>query len=349
MLNFRISTAIVLALLGGNTNAETLTILTWEAYFADDVIAQWEAATGAQINQIHFDTDDARNSILYTSELTQIDIVTIDPITAQVFGQQQVFLDVPSYKPLANLAYANADWAQRCAPNATPYLWGTLGLVYRKDKLAIAPRSWQDLLTPTPEIAGHIGLLENYGDTLSPSLLVRQQSPSSNDQLVLREVFEELKALLPSVLTFEYSISYIHKNPMDDALHLALGYSGDEKALNALSGHEQWAYVIPEEGSVFWGECLGILKNAPQAELAMDFINFLNTPEIAARNSETLGIATANDAAYALQSQAFRDNPTLHPDQESIVLHHYAGEFSSEGILLRNRIISTLVESHDSQ
>ena len=330
-----------------NTSANTLTILTWEAYFADEVIAQWEASTGAQIKQIHFDSDEVRNAILYTAEISQIDLVTIDPINAAIFSEYQTFLPLNEHNTPPNLRHANALWTQRCGPNTTPYLWGTLGLAYRKDKLAKAPNSWRELLFPAPELKGHIGLLANYGDTLAPSLLIRNESASTNSEPVLREVFSELKELIPSVLSFDYPITYIHNNPMDEELHLALAYSGDDKELNNLSGSENWAYVVPKEGSMMWGECLGVLNKAPQSELALNFINFLNIPEIAARNSEALGIATTNDAGYALQSSAFRDEHAMLPSSEK--LHRYTGEYSKEGVLLRNRIITTLVELHESQ
>lgn len=341
---------MVCALIGPLANADTLTILTWEAYFADEVIAQWEDKTGAHIEQIHFDSEAARDSILNTPEVSKIDLVTIDPLTAAVFGKRGVFLPLERYKSTPNLRHANPDWTQRCAPYTSPYLWGTLGLVYRKDKLSPPPSSWHDLLSPAPELAGHIGLLENYGDTMAPSLLVRNESASSNDPELLREVFNDLQTLMPSILTFDYAISFIRNNPMANELHLALAYTGDEKEMNNASASENWAYVIPQEGSMIWGECLGILNNSSQSALAMDFIDYLNVPEIAAKNSESLGIATTNDAGHALQSSEFRNNPLLYPPEAlASKLQLYSGAYTTNGTLLRNRIITTLVELHEAK
>lgn len=350
MRKLKLSVALACSLLGATANADTLTILTWEAYFDDDVIAQWEDRSGARVKQIHFDSEAVRDNILNTPEVSQIDLVTIDPITAAMFGKRGTFLAIDRYKPTANLAHANNDWAQKCAPYTTPYLWGTLGLVYRKDKLATPPNSWQNLLAPSPALAGHIGFLENFGDTLSPSLFARNEPASSNDRELLREVFTELQALLPSILTFDYAISFIQNDPLADELHLALAYTGDEKEMNTISGNDNWEYVIPNEGSIKWGECLGILNNSAHAELAMDFIDYLNIPEIAAQNSETLGIATTNDAAQALQSNEFRNNPLIYPPEPlASKLQFYTGENSSEEVLLRNRIITTLVGLHEPQ
>jgi len=350
MLKLRLIATLCCALFALGTNANTLTILTWEAYFSEEVIAQWEARTGAQIKQLHFDSDEVRNTILFNSDVNQIDLVTIDPITAEIFSKQDTFLHVSQHPALPNLQHANPQWAQQCGPYTSPYFWGTLGLVYRKDKLTTPPNSWRDLLYPEPELHGHIGLLSNYGDTMAPSLLLRNESVSSNDAPLLREVFLELQNLLPSILSFDYAITYLNNKPMDEDLHLALAYSGDDKVLNQISPHNHWAYVIPDEGSTMWGECLGVLKNAPQSDLALDFINFLNIPEIAAQNSEAIGIATTNDAGYALQSSSFRNDPTLHPSNAVIdKLQHYTGEYSNEGVLLRNRMTTTLVELHESQ
>jgi spermidine/putrescine transport system substrate-binding protein len=331
-------------------SAQTLNILTWEAYFADEIVAQWEARTGANIKQIYFDTDEVRNSILLSADTNDIDIVTLDPITAGIVGKRDAFLPVDQYRDTPNIRHASPEWAQRCAPYATPYLWGTLGIAYRKDRVSNVPTSWRHLLNPQPELVGHIGLLENYIDTLAPALILRNVSVTTDDEAILREVFAEMKELLPSILTFDYAISYLNESPEADELYMALAYSGDQLELNLLSDSQQWEYVVPEEGSMIWSECLAVMRNSPNQTLALDFINFMNTPEIAAANSESLFIATTNAAALKLQSEALRNNPDFIPDTaRRAKLNHYSPDISVKNILLRDRITSTLVQLHESQ
>ena len=69
----------LLVLVSHVSHAQTLNLLTWEAYFSDAVIRQWEEETGASINQVFFDKDEVRNTILFSSEATGIDIVAQPP------------------------------------------------------------------------------------------------------------------------------------------------------------------------------------------------------------------------------------------------------------------------------
>jgi len=223
------------------------------------------------VKQILFDQEEVRNTILLSSEVNDIDIVTIDPGTAAFVGMRDVFVPIDQYQNTTNFRHFDPEWAQSCAPYATPYLWGTLGIVYRKDRVSTAPTSWRDLLEPNEELVGHIGWVENYVDTLAPALILRNQPVASNDEALLKEVFDEMKNLLPAMLTFKYAISFVGQSPKSDDLYMALAYSGDQQELNGLSNSQQWEYVLPEEGSMVWSECLAVLKHSDKQALAMDF------------------------------------------------------------------------------
>lgn len=348
----KLRTALCLAacLAGSTGNAQTLNILTWEAEFADATIAQFEELRGVTVERIYFDQEEVRNTILLSSEVSDIDIVTLDPNTAALIGARDTFVPIDRYHNTENFRHFDPEKAQLCGPYATPFLWGTMGILYRKDRVSEAPTSWRDLMQPGPELVGHIGWVEEYVDTLAPALILRQQSPTSDDEVLLKEVFDEMKALLPAILTFDYAISFMSESPKADELYMALGYSGDQQEMNLLGHTDQWEYVVPEEGSMIWSECLAVLKHSDKQQQAMDFINFMNTPEVAAANSEAAFVASSNAAAVPLQSEAFRNNPifTLSPEQLA-KLSHYGPTLSVRNILLRDRITSTLVELHESQ
>ena len=350
MPNFRIALCLVASLVGSTCHAQTLNILTWEALFADEVIAQWEARSGVSVKQIYFDQTEVRNTILLSPEVSDIDIVTIDNISTGPIGALDILVPLEQYKNTPNFRHFEKDESQRCAPYATPYLWGTLGILYRTDRVSQAPSSWRDLMQPSPELQGHIGWIENYVDTLAPALILREQAVTTDDEALLKEVFDEMKTLLPSILTFEPIYSYLATSPQADELYMALAFSSDQQVSNLISKSQHWEYVVPEEGSMIWSECLAVLKRSTKQSLAMDFLNFMNSPEVAAANSEALLIASSNAAAGPLQSEAFRNNPLVAPSAaKRAKLSHYSNDLGVRNILLRDRITSTLVELHESQ
>lgn len=329
---------------------QELRILNWEAFLSEDTISQWEARTGATISQVYFDNDENRNSLLTSYDQDTIDLVIIDQVTAPVFGRRGILLPVSQFTDTPNLQHLDPRWINQCGEYSTPYLWGTMGLVYRKDMLPVAPTSWSALLNPAPEVAGHIGLLEDYVDTLAPSLLQRGASINTDDSALLADVFAQMRGLLPSILTFDYPITFVGDNVAADELYLALSYSGDQFELNELSGGDVWDFVIPEEGTVLWVDCLAVLANSPNKALAFDFINFINQPDVAAANSAALFVATPNASALPLQSEEFRSNPLIYPDESTLAKsQNYDYAMDNDNVRLRNRITSSLVNIHESQ
>lgn len=335
--------------LPGAAQAQTLNILTWEAYFSEELISAWEARTGATVNEIVFDRDEVRNTMLGTVRPGTLDLVTIDKVSAPLFGERGILVPVAQFSDTDNLRHLAPRWVQSCGSFSTPYLWGTMGLVYRRDILPQAPDSWHALLQPEASLIGHLGLLDNYIDTLAPSLILREASISTEDEALLSDVYDELRDLLPSLLTFDYALTFVGQHPQADSLHLALAYSGDERELNRLSGTDDWAYAVPKEGTSMWVDCLAVVANSSNQALAMDFLNFINIPAVAAANSETLGIATPNTAAVALQPEAFRNNPLVYPDVVTGQTFQEYEAITLNNILMRNRITSALVKLHESQ
>ncbi len=331
-------------------NPPALRILNWEAFLSERTISQWEARTGATVNQIYFDNEENRNSVLISYDQVAIDLVVIDQITAPMFGRRGILLPTAEYRDTPNLRHIDPLWNAQCGEYSTPYMWGTMGLLYRKDMLALPPHSWSDLLSPASELTGHIGLLEDDVDSLAPPLLQRGASITTADKTLLAQAFEDLRSLLPAVLTFEYPITFVGDNPNANELHLALGYSGDQYELNELSGADVWDYVIPEEGTLLWVDCLAVLANSPNKALAFDFIDFINQPDVAAANSEALHVATPNASALPLQSEAFRSNTLIYPDKATRAKsQNHEPVMDNDNVRLRNRITSSLVHIHESQ
>ena len=76
---------------------------------------------------------------------------------------------------------------------------------------------------------------------------------------------------------------------------LAHGWGGP--VARAMMDRPSIRYVVPKEGGTIWADCLVVLKSSPRKELAMQFINYLMDPHVAARTAERLLFASANKAA----------------------------------------------------
>lgn len=329
--------------------AQTLTLLNWEEYLSEAVIQRWQDETGVGIQQIYFDSGDKRDEILAKPD-HQIDIALTELISSDRFGQRGL-LDPISDTPLPNLSNVSQRWRNSCGRYSMPYLWGTLGIAYRADRLAEAPQSWAELLQPTEREKPHIIMMEDHEDILAAPLLFQRRSINTSNNDELKAAFELLRAQASAVLTYEYAITSLGRRRYLDQADMALAYSGDQQVLNQTEGieGEPWRYVVPQEGTLLWVDCLSIPASTPNKDLAYRFLNFISDPEIAALNATELGVATPNAAARALLPDAIRQDVTIYPPEDVLERSQTFETRPPQATQTRRRIISALINAHDAR
>jgi spermidine/putrescine transport system substrate-binding protein len=242
-----------------------------------------------------------------------------------------------------------ARWADSCGDFGMPYAWGTVGIVYRRDRVAQAPASWRDLLDPAPEHRGHIVMHEDSMDTLIPPLLALGYDINSDDRDALRESFEWLQRQLTHVLSYDYVLTYA-KNPERRAqVNMALAYSGDQDTLNDLDGEDTWGYVVPREGTGVWMDCVSVMAGSTRKEAAYRLVNYLAEPLSAARFVEEVAVATPNASGRAMLDGLLRDDPAIFPAGDILAASSTYRMPSEHAMILRNRIVKSLVRAHEAQ
>lgn len=335
--------------LSGTSQAETLNILNWEEYLSPMIEEQWETNTGHTIESVYFDNDEKRDAILLNSTHHKIDIAVVDEIIAEHFGQEGRLIEITEEK-VPNLKHLGSFWRERCGKHAVPYFWGTLGIVYRPEKVKTPPTSWQDLLQPSEDHKGHIGMMDDFTDMLAPALFFKGYSLNTGDPSELKEAFNVLKEQTKDVLTYEYVITYLSNSPKSDELHMALAYGGDQYVLNEQSNNpEQWKYVIPKEGTVLWVDCLAIPSSSENTEEALAFINYLSDPKVSAQHAEDMYYATPNDTALEYVSESYRNDSEVFPPQLIMKRSELYKTLSQENIEQRLRITNAVVNIHESR
>lgn len=73
--------------------------------------------------------------------------------------------------------------------------------------------------------------------------------------------------------------------------------------------------MIPKSGSSLWTDTVVILQTAPNPEGAYSWLNFILQPEVAAKTSQVLTIATPNRAAYEQLPKKIQTNTELFPPE----------------------------------
>jgi len=186
--------------------------------------------------------------------------------------------------------------------------WGTTGILYRKDVVGEPPESWADFWKLAGSFVGRVTVLDSPGEVIGAALKMRGHSYNSCEPEHLSAAYTDLLRLEPLLLRFE--TNYKPLLASGEAC-LALGWNGDATALAAQG--VPVGYVVPREGSQLWEDDWAIAADAPHAELAHAFLDFVLRPEIAAQEARYTRYATGNHAALSLLDDALRNDPETYP------------------------------------
>ena len=264
-------------------------------------------------------------------------------MASRYFGEKQQLIPV-NERNVANVWNIEAKWLRQCGDYSSPYFWGSLGLAYRQDILKTPPTSWQDIINPKDYLSGHIAMFKDYSDLFLPSLFLRGESIASAEKSVWKEIYNELLEQVPHLLTFDYLVSYLKQQPLANDLYLAMAYSGDEISLNKITNSDSWAFVIPQEGTIIWTDCLAVTAASKQQALAFQFINFLYQPDIAAMNAADTGFSTVNRAAYELLAQQGKINLSHYPRADILAKSQFYSTNDILNVYERSRMTQSIVK-----
>jgi len=321
--------------------AETLNLLIWESYIDQKILDRWTQNSGVAVHQIYYDSGDARDEVL-SDPNSNIDLVVVGENGADLFGKRGI-LEPLTEKNVPSLKDYKPEWTSRCAGYAMPYLWGTMGIAYRSDKISTAPTSWNDLMSPAPELKKHIAMYDDHNEAFIAPLVLLGKSINANDNETLKQAFELMKKQAPFVLTYDYVITSIQNPDIGKDIYMAIAYSGDQHVLNDKAGTPGvWRYAVPKEGTFSWLDCMAVTTASPRKQLALQLLDFIGSPESAAANAEALTMPTASEAALKLIPAETRSNTEIYPPAEILAKSQYQKELSVQSIQTRRRIISSM-------
>jgi len=327
-------TGLVLALIAamaGPVRAQDklLNIYNWSDYIADRTVPDFTKETGIKVNYDVYDSNEVLEAKLLAGN-SGYDLVVpsaMPYLARQIEAGVYRKIDKAKLKNYGNLdpqilaAAANADPGNEYG---VPYMWGTTGLGYNvaKVKAALGPDapldSWKLLFDPANarKLQGcGIALLDSAQDVFPAALVYLGRDPASHDPDDLDAAAKALDAIRPYVRKFNSS-EYINDLANGD-ICLAFGYSGDVVQAKARAAEAknrvEIAYAIPKEGAMMWIDMMAIPKDAPHADAALAFVDYILRPGVAAAISNAVAYANPNAKATKLVKPAIRNDPNIYP------------------------------------
>lgn len=293
----------LLAGCGSQEEKGSLNLYTWNGMFPQEILDGFEEETGYTINYSNFDYDEDMLAKLEETQGGDYDLVIADDYIIEVVIAEGLSQKLDTSK-LENYDNLNPVFmSQFYDPTneyTIPYGAGIPLIVYDPALTDVEIKGYEDLWNPALE--DNVALTANYRVINGITLKTMGESFNTEDLEVIGQAGEKLLELAPNVRV-------INDNNTQDFIlsgEVAAGFLYSSQVVAAYMANPELKIVYPEEGLGFGIMACFIPSQAPNAEAAYAFMDYINEPENAAMCYEYLGYYCTNKAAETLISEEMK-------------------------------------------
>lgn len=301
-----------------------LRIYTWSDYFDQAVIKQFEKESGVKVILGTYDNNEEMFDEIKKKGAKNYDVAFpstyfLDRMARLGMLQPLDHSKLPNMKNM-NKALLNKPYDPKNT-YSTPYMWGSTAIAVNTKKINPAGiKSWNALWNPA--FKGRVFLMDDVREVFGMGLRSSAFSGNDTNPEHIKTAYDKLLKLMPGVkvMSSEKPGEYFRKNLVD------IGMIWSSEIFTMSDTHPHIKYIFPDEGAIFWVDSIVIPKGAQNLDSAHLFINFMMKPDVAKKNSEYTGCATANQSAVSLLDKKIQNNKTVYPDPTDLV----RGEFQTD-------------------
>ena len=290
--------AVVVFLTGATSSQPVVNVCSWGEYIDEDLIGQFEEATGIRVNYQTVESNETLYSLLKSGGADYDVVVPSDYMIAKLIEEDMLeeldYSNIPNYALIdERFKGLSFDPGERYT---VPYTWGTLGIIYNRNMVDGEITSWSALYDD--RYAGNVLLINNSRDAMGAALMYLGYSVNTTDPDEIRAAFQVIEdANRRGVFQGRVMDEVFQKMEGGNAA-IATYYAGDYLSMveNQADGVDL-AFVIPEEGSNWFVDAMCVLKDAPHKEAAEAWINFIASTEANLANMDYIWYASPNKEA----------------------------------------------------
>lgn len=272
----------LLALAGGPAAAAgKLSIYHWFEYIPQELLDKFAKEHDVQVTMDTYDSNEALLAALKAGALGKYDVAVPGDYMVKILAGEGM-LDEIKPGELKNRDNILPEWIDvdfdPGRKHSIPYQWGSTSFAVNRNVYKGDINTTAIIFDPPDELKGKINMLDTAGETLTLASIHLGIPQCTKD----KEQLKQLDALMQSQKKHWASFN------SDGAKDVLV--SGDAAAGMIWNGfgakaREEGApieYAFPKEGFIVWMDNVVLLKDAPNRENAIKFMDFLLQPENAA-------------------------------------------------------------------
>jgi spermidine/putrescine transport system substrate-binding protein len=287
-----------------------LNVYNWSDYIGRDAIGHFEREFNATVRYATYESAEEMLAKAITGN-SGWDVVFPSNSYIQPMRDLGLLakLDKRSLRNLDNLdrRFQSPPW-DRSLEWSVPYMHGSTGIVYSTK--APPASAWSDLWTD--RYRGRMTMLDDPAEVFGACLERLNKSVNATAANLLQSA--EVLAIQQKPLLRAYINAEVRDQLIAGDVLAAQSWS--ITAQQAIDQAPHLAFVYPMEGFPQYCDTAAILRETRHMEVALQFLDYLLRPDVAASTAAEMRTATVNAAAFKLLSERDRKNTTLYPTEE---------------------------------
>jgi spermidine/putrescine transport system substrate-binding protein len=266
----------------GAAHAEgQLSIYHWFEYIPQELLNKFSEETGIEVTMDTYDSNEAMLATLKAGSLGSYDVAVPGDYMVEIMAGEGM-LDTIADGELANKGNIEEQWMDvpfdPGRQHSIPYQWGSTSFAVSRDVFDGDINTTGILFEPPAELSGKINMLDSQGEVMLLASLHLGIPQCTTD----REQLKALDGLLQGAKEHWASFgSDVAKDVLVSG-DAAVGMIWNGFAAKARVEGANIEYAYPKEGFNVWMDNVVLLKDAPNRENALKFMDFLLEPENAA-------------------------------------------------------------------
>lgn len=274
-----------------------MTLYTWQGMFPQEVLDGFTAETGIEINYANFDTDENMLARLEAANGGDYDLVIADDYIIQTVIAEGLAqkLDAGKIPNLGNVAPVfQGQFYDPTDEYTVPYGAGVQTIVYDPSLVEKEITGYADLWDES--LRDNLAVIGNYRVVNGMALKVLGESYNTEDTAVIEAAGAKMLELAPNIRLIK------NDNLQDDLLSGEVGAAVmyTSQVTMAMLANPNLKVVYPPEGIGFGIMGCFVPSQAPNADAAHAFLDYILRPEVGAACFEYMGYYCTNQAANSL-------------------------------------------------
>ncbi|WP_416340361.1 ABC transporter substrate-binding protein [Paraburkholderia sp.] len=275
-----------------------LRVLAWPGYADADVVKTFEARYNAKVEVTLVDSDEALWAQMHAKGTPPFDVLAANTAEIQRYARANLLapLDpasLPNTKrqmPRFRAVSSIEGLTSAGKVYAIPFTYSSMGLIYDRKQIAVAPRSMRELWNP--RYRGKVLDFNSAQHNFSfAALALGYPHPFQLDAAQMHVIAQKLVELRRNLLTYYTLPEEATAFFIQHKVALMFGNYGTQQVESLRRAGADVGYVIPDEGALAWLDCWSMTRSATDRPLALAWINYMLEPDVSALLTQRQGLA----------------------------------------------------------